>query len=554
MFGLLAAVSMIAPCADTPAADPFVQDLEYANEVIQSIHPEPFAKISETDWQASLGETIQGICDANSDAERTTLLMSQISRMGDGHTLILPTDQPAFETWIPIRFYAFAEGVYVTAARTDHADLVGSRLIAIGGVPAADALSQVMRISPSENRFHQMEMAAPHLSNMGVLLGLGMIGTLDGVQLTVENPDGATSTIEISSYQSWYSANFRFWGEMFGPPVDPYEGYVTAFDDLAPLDFRNGDPARPPYLRDRSPYWADYLQDSATLYIQLNTQMESPNLPFADFREQVSQLLDQELEQLVIDLRFNFGGDGSMLLPLVHDIIRSNHVGMNRPVIVLTGRQTFSSGVMMAGLIDQHTNAVFVGETMGANLNDFGDARSYSLPNTGLSLNVSTLYWQMGRPDLSDSAAEIDFPVPLRADDYFAGRDAPVELILGSEDIRSIAQVFLNDGADAGRALFERRIEQYAGTDYWRAFPSDPDEMGRAIEQLQSRNPEEAYILVEYWARYSPRSIRAQERWAEMALEIVRCDDFGDALTSLRQMDRHHPLLLPDAAGSCAGD
>jgi len=54
--------------------------------------------------------------------------------------------------------------------------------------------------------------------------------------------------------------------------------------------------------------------------------------------------------------------------------------------------------MLLAGL-EEHTGAVLAGETSGGSPNGHGDARRVRLPRTGLTIRVSTLYWQTTVPE-----------------------------------------------------------------------------------------------------------------------------------------------------------
>ena len=63
-------------------------------------------------------------------------LWARLSVERDGHQfafLAEGRDGPV----LPLRVYEFEEGVFITAAMDDHADLAGARLVSVGGHPIA---------------------------------------------------------------------------------------------------------------------------------------------------------------------------------------------------------------------------------------------------------------------------------------------------------------------------------------------------------------------------------------------------------------------------------
>jgi hypothetical protein len=67
--------------------------------------------------------------------------------------------------------------------------------------------------------------------------------------------------------------------------------------------------------------------------------------------------------------------------------------------------------------------AVFVGSGTGARPNSYGDARKLELPRSGLTIRLSSLYWQ-NHPNDQRAAIEPLIPAPLTAEDLRAARDA----------------------------------------------------------------------------------------------------------------------------------
>jgi len=91
---------------------------------------------------------------------------------------------------------------------------------------------------------------------------------------------------------------------------------------------------------------------------------------------------------------------------------------------------TFSAAQLLTASLERETHALFVGEPTGGKPNHYGDAKRVTLPNSGIVLAVSTLYWERGGPDDQRIWLEPDIPAPPSARAYFAGRDPAMEAIL----------------------------------------------------------------------------------------------------------------------------
>lgn len=93
------------------------------------------------------------------------------------------------------------------------------------------------------------------------------------------------------------------------------------------------------------------------------------------------------MENFIIDIRGNTGGDNTVIYPLLDFLKNSNF-----KVVTITDRNVFSSGRF--ALIDLiNIGSKTVGEDIGTALNCFGNVRTFKLPNTNLTITYSTKYF-----------------------------------------------------------------------------------------------------------------------------------------------------------------
>jgi hypothetical protein len=146
-------------------------------------------------------------------------------------------------------------------------------------------------------------------------------------------------------------------------------------------------------------YWFDYLPDHHVVYFQFNSVADDPAEPLEAFCGRLFDLIDANpVDKLVIDLRWNRGGDTFLVLPLLHRLIGCGKVNQRGRLFVIIGRNTFSAAQNTATFIERHTNAVNVGEPTGSRPNFVGETTTFQLPYSKLVVNVSDLYWQSSWP------------------------------------------------------------------------------------------------------------------------------------------------------------
>lgn len=517
-------------------------DVDAIEQAVTDVHPDPFTRIGETEWRDE-GDRLRTLADEAPDREVAVALMRWVARLGDGHTNLEPSGLPEFARWYPVRFTEFADGVFITAAQGPALDYSGARVIAIGGVPAAEAGRQQATLQGADNMFGALEERYL-LSNAGVMEALGLADADGGLPLTLEL-DGARVEAVVEPVTSRWEFDWRFWVEFVGPPVsDSYRDWHAGFNGEAIGDYLVETPEAdlPLHLTYRRPYWFTRTEaDPSTIYFAFHFVQNWGDESFAEFVDRLFEEIETiDAPRLVIDLRYNSGGDGSMVLPLVHAIIRNGTVNASDRLFVLTGPKTFSAAVNLTSHLEHHTNASFVGTPPGAPLHHFGDARQIELPS-GLSLYVSSVRHQGGYLGESGTVFAIDVPAPMTGAAYFAGGDPALEIILSDADSRPIETIFEADGAAAaiGAADLRMRTASGLGWEGYRPFPEYPFSIVAYTAYLNG-NIEGGMALLELIARYYPQSSRAQRQLGDVYRAAGRTDDARTAYERALALDSYN--------------
>jgi len=110
-------------------------DLAFLAREIKRRAYAPFAGISEPEFDAAvtrLAEDVPGL----SDFQILAGLMRLLRPLGDGHAFVLPAqDGKDTQLALPVRFYRFTEGLFVTAASEAYRQLVGAQVLSVDGAP-----------------------------------------------------------------------------------------------------------------------------------------------------------------------------------------------------------------------------------------------------------------------------------------------------------------------------------------------------------------------------------------------------------------------------------
>ena len=345
----------------------------------------PFALISEEDFDAEvarLGGEIPGL----SDTQIIVAMMRLTAHMDDGHAGIrMPDGDSELTRLVQLEFFLFAEGLFVTAAGPGYSRLLGAEVETIGGRTVEEAVAALAPLIARDND-QQVRLQIPGLLRQtAVLHGLGLTGDLGQVALTVRFPDGTSGEATVDAVPG----RFR-WDRH--PP-----GWTRLTDTVA--ERLSGAP--PLHLRHRElPYWFEYLPAADLVYFQYNAVADHPAEPFAAFCDRLFAFIAaRQPARLVIDMRWNGGGNTFLSQSLLHHLIRNPEISRRGALFVIIGRLTFSAAQNTATAIGRETEPIFVGEPTGSRPNFNGETIPFELPYSKLRANVGDLFWQTSWPE-----------------------------------------------------------------------------------------------------------------------------------------------------------
>ena len=192
----------------------------------------------------------------------------------------------------------------------------------------------------------------------------------------------------------------------------------------------------PLYLRNSdTPYWFEYLPAEAVVYFQFNWVRDQPLEPIAAFCERLFTFIDNhQVSKLVIDLRWNGGGNTYLVQPMLHRLIGCTKINQRGCLYVIIGRGTFSAAQNTATAIERETSAIFVGEPSGSRPNFIGETIPFTLPYSKAIVNVADLYWQTSWPMDHRPWIAPELYAPPSFESYSQNRDPAMEAILSCRE------------------------------------------------------------------------------------------------------------------------
>jgi len=320
-----------------PVSEQWQADVASLQQQMPALHDLPFPGISLDDFN-SMATDLYNQIPSLSGAQIRTRLEELVAAIEDPHTEVgWPT--PSLFQLLPLSFYWFDDGIYVTGAPAQYQDLLGSRLLSVGQTGIDDATRILTALVPHVNlQWPKHRMPVNDLNNADYLFGMGLTGGTDSVPLQFE-----------TSQNPVVSANIQTYANSQSPQIIP------VFQGNPPLYQQH---------TDRN-YWATVIDQGATVYFQYNLCEEDPNQASADFFQQLDQMMaPASVQRVILDMRNNTGGYPSVLNPWITEIQASRFNQAGR-LYVIVGRATFSAAMDATDQLHDGTAAIFAGEPTG---------------------------------------------------------------------------------------------------------------------------------------------------------------------------------------------
>lgn len=388
------------------------EDLRFMVRELTGRHPDPYHHVSKAAFDAAVAE-LDGRIPSLQRNQIIVGMMRIAAMIGDGHTRVEPRKDPKFQfRSLPLKLYLFDDGLFVRAAQPDYAGLLGAEILEVGGVPLAEALRRVGEITSRENPMGPKMYAPIYLNMPDILQALGMSAS----------PESATFRLRKGK---------RIWtASIPAGQVDPVWPPDTDISLVTPegwVDARST-PKPPLWLQDvLDLHRLVELPERRAIYARLDMVANEEGQSLTDFGKAIGERARAtNPKAIVLDLRLNTGGNGSLRNGFVRELIRAEDE--DTELFVLTRRGTFSASQFILNDLDRLTGAIFLGEPAASKPSSHGDSYRNPMPNSGIAVRTSVKWWQDGQNFAPWTY--VDEHVPLNFADYAAGRDPVLEAAL----------------------------------------------------------------------------------------------------------------------------
>lgn len=407
------ALTGINPPAEADRAKRWAYDIDFLARRMEQMHFRLYNKVPKEKLLAEFAALKQAAAAGLSDDRLRARLQRAIVLVGDGHTTVATLAKG--ETDIRrIRIHArqLSDGCYIIGTAPEHKELLGARIDAVGPFPMSEVDALVRPYCAVDNPMGYLDDVARRLFDPAILQEIGAAEG-DEATYTLTLPNGTTKRVTLPA------ESFKL--SDLGPSPLFRKGYVYVNDATE----------RPLCQRDlETPLTMEHLPALDAVYFGFHAVGSNPKQSFESFIADLEKRVkDTNSSHLIIDMRFNGGGNTGLIQPLINFLVRNDTINRHGNLFVIIGRRTFSAAQNTVNMIENMTDATFVGEPTGSRPVFIGESTYIVLPYSGVRVYCSSRSWQV----LSSTDKRIWVQPQIAADctfaDFAANRDSALDAI-----------------------------------------------------------------------------------------------------------------------------
>ena len=379
-------------------------DIDVLCDTLEAGHFNLHALVDEVAWAGRV-QALRTKADGMDDMTFSLALMELVASIGDSHTRAgLNGNTKERLGALPFQLMWFGDGLYLLAATKEYEPYLGQKLTSLGGLSVPELMERFRGFISHDNETWYRRQFAQFLIGAEYLVYLGIIESPDEVAVTFEDEDGVASEVMVKAE----------YGELYN------------------LEFAMLQRERIPLAQQGESLYYSTELDGDALMISYHSCQEDPNLPMADFAEQVQGMIEKNgYGKVLVDLRYNGGGNSSILEPMI-DMLGALRRDLGFELYAMIGENTFSSALMNAVQIQKRAGAILVGQPTGGSVNHYGEIRNVQLPNAEVMVTYSTKFFNM-LPGQGIDSLKPDVAVETTLADFVQGHDPEIAYILAAE-------------------------------------------------------------------------------------------------------------------------
>ena len=380
---------------DPPESTDWNINIDYFAETLEKHHKNLFFNLSKEDFYDQV-ESLKLNTKNLTDPEVVIELSKILTNVGDAHTTV-DLGNECF-TRLPFNFLYLDYGLFCYRAPGNCTNLLGEVISGIDQTGFEDIYSGFSEIIPHENDPKVKIGIQNYLACSEILEYLNIAE--NGHQFTLNTKNGVSVPVnepELSSVSVSFFAGKNL----------------------------------PLYMQDiNTEYWMKALTNKKLMYVQYNSCSQMDGYSFSRFKSDIMDAVkENDLEKMVIDLRWNGGGNSLIFYPLLNAIRGNSTINQTGNLYVIIGKYTFSSALLNAFDLKQKTKAILIGEPTGGKPNHYGEIKSFNLNKLDLKVYYSTNFFK--NVDSDPPSLDPDVFIPISSEDMRELKDPCLEYVIG---------------------------------------------------------------------------------------------------------------------------
>lgn len=336
---------------------------------------------------------------------------------------------------LPLKMAAMDDaGWLILRAAPPEAGLAGGVVTHVDGMPVTQVMDRVAHYFGGLRARREI-LGMGLVGSRGMLHAMGLARRPDRLLLTVRDASGQSREHDVA-FVPRSTVGGAYWPHRWWSP-EPIAGDTTPWATAVPAQ------DAPFYLRNAERnFQVARIAELDALYLQMWTN-EAERGVDAFVQEAGRALDDRPARNLIVDLRFNKGGDLSLTAALLRSL--PARIPPEGRIYVITGRYTISAGIVAAAIIKRAggDRVTLVGEPVGDRLRFWSEGDTACAPNSHLCARYTDGYFDAVDGCVGESGCfrenrrwefvvgnlDLDLPAPMTTAAYLSRRDPAMEAI-----------------------------------------------------------------------------------------------------------------------------
>jgi tetratricopeptide (TPR) repeat protein len=462
-FGICCLIFFSSAYAQKLTTEQWLEDLDYVVSNLKKHHPNLYYRVSEDTFGKAIDDAKNDIENSKTDLEAFMFLKKFVAFAQDGHTQLWDNGFLGISNLrFPLRVDQFSDGIFITVIEKKYKNYLGSEVIAINKMPIKDVLRLTALKTNMDTEFGRIRPSFQDITFPKTLLGLGIIDDEKKMTLTIKNKKEKIENLVIHAKED---SSPVLWSNRLNQ--------APAFGDYVSIEDLLGDDGLPLHLKKQGDnvefFWFEKVKGSNTVYFQYNQVYEQRNHfeSWNQFSDRFWEYVDSNhIDKIIIDIRYNDGGNARMAIPFVNQIIKRDIFRRGDNLFLLVGNRTYSASVIFMTELEAHTDAIFVGSPPASPFNFFSDmVRVGNLPNSGAGLGIASRQVDNSWHPQTEYFSP-DIAATISSEEYFSGKDPVLEAALANK-IVPVPKYAIKYGANKAFEYYKQLKTNYGHLDWW---------------------------------------------------------------------------------------